>query len=213
MERVDDARSAIVSRSDLGDAWPLTVDSVELCNGGPGAVFAIANGMYYPVNGLADAFLNGAGVQVGNLHEIWRDDPVFPELKVSVGPLISMALAQDFGNESERFSHSWWRRRSAWAVRTTLIPLVLATNLMTRIALILTAVIQGRFGRMIVLVLVLGALFVTWLTTGILVQEFWEALTGLWDRPFREHGIFFAVAPGFMILALVVFVMRHTDSD
>ena len=66
---------------------------------------------------------------------------------------------------------------------------------------------------MVVLVLVVGALFVTWLTTGILVQEFWEALIGLWNRPFWEHGIFFAVAPGFMILALVVFVMRHMDSD
>ena len=60
---------------------------------------------------------------------------------------------------------------------------------------------------------VVAALFATWLANGILLQEFGEALTGLWDRPVREHGIFFAIAGGFMILGLVAFVMRHMDSD
>jgi len=212
LERVDQASSETVSRSDLGDAWPLTVDSVELCHGGPGAVYVIVDDRCYPVNGLAPGFLSGAGLQVGELRDIWRDDPGTADLKVSIGPLINMALAEDFGEQPERFSRPWWRGRRAWAVRVALSPLMLVTNLLTRLAQILSAAIQGRFGRMIVVALVVGALLVTWLTTGILLQEFWEALTGLWKRPFREHGIFFAVAPGVMILALVVFVMRHRDS-
>lgn len=213
LERVDQSRSASVSQSDLGDAWPLTVNSAELCNGGPGAVFVVADGKYYPVNGVAGGFLSGAGLQASDLREIWRDDPVLPGLKVSVGPLINMALADGFGEEPRRFSHSWWRRRRAWVVRATLSPLVLLTNLMTTVVLFLTALIEGRVGGVILLMLVAGALFVTWLTTGILLQEFWEAVTGLWNQPFSEHGVFFAAAPGFMILALVIFVMRHMDSD
>jgi len=173
----------------------------------------VADGKYYPVNGVAGGFLSGAGLQASDLREIWRDDPVLPGLKVSVGPLINMALADGFGEEPRRFSHSWWRRRRAWVVRATLSPLVLLTNLMTTVVLFLTALIEGRVGGVILLMLVAGALFVTWLTTGILLQEFWEAVTGLWNQPFSEHGVFFAAAPGFMILALVIFVMRHMDSD
>ena len=213
LERVEQAHLATVSWSDLGDAWPFTVDPVELCNGGAGAVYAIANGNHYPVNGLADGFLSGAGVQVSDLREIWRDDPETPDLKVSVGPLINIALAEDFGEQPERFSRRWWRRRRVRALRWALSPLMLATKLLSRIAQVLTASIHGRFGRMIVMALVAGALLVTWLATGILLQEFWEAFTGLWQRPFWEHGIFFAVAPGAMILTLVVFAMRHRDSE
>ena len=213
LERIDRARSAFVKRTDLEEAWPLTVESVELCNGGPGAVFLIADGKHYPVNGLADGFLRGAGLQVTDLREIWRDDPTLPGLKVSVGPLIDMALAEGFGDEPDRFSLPWWRRRRASVVRGTLQPLLHVTKLVSKVGLALTASVRGRFGRMNSSVLVAGALFVTWLTTGILLQESWEALTGLWNRPFLEHGIFFAVAPGAMILVLVIFVMRHSDSD
>lgn len=80
-----------VSRDQLGDEWPFTVDSgMVACDGanGVGEVTFTAEGTTYAVNGLA--------IQTGQYAEIdtiWADDPTIPGAKKSIGPIIDLGLA------------------------------------------------------------------------------------------------------------------------
>ncbi len=80
-----------VTKQELGDKWPLTVDSAKLeCRNsvspGMGAAIAHVNGKTYALNGLAK--------QKGypDIRPVWRDDPKIPGAKVSISPLIKRAL-------------------------------------------------------------------------------------------------------------------------
>lgn len=83
--------SAQVSRSEMGDEWPLTVDAGELrCqgSGGVGAVtFTTADGKTYAVNGIAKQ--NG----VPAIDPIWAKDPSIPGTKKNIGPLLDRGRA------------------------------------------------------------------------------------------------------------------------
>ncbi len=74
-----------VTKQELGDKWPLTVDSAKLeCRNS--AAIAHVNGKTYALNGFAE--------QKGypDIRPVRRDDPKFKGLKVSIGPLIKRAL-------------------------------------------------------------------------------------------------------------------------
>jgi hypothetical protein len=76
-----------VSRAELGDAWPLTVDDgVLACR--DGSVTFTAGGNSYAVNGTAKT-----ATSLPDIDAIWADDPSTPGLKINIAPLIERGLA------------------------------------------------------------------------------------------------------------------------
>jgi hypothetical protein len=76
---------ATLSRSDLGNDWPLTVDEgVVSCEGG-GEVYFTADGTTYAVNGLAQG-----NSDLLDIDAIWAD--ASGGLKKNMGPIIDAGL-------------------------------------------------------------------------------------------------------------------------
>jgi hypothetical protein len=79
-----------VTRAEMGEAWPLTVDEGTLrCDGakGVGAATIEVDGEVYALNGTAKS--RKAGV---NLTPVWAKDPTIPGAYKPIGPLIQEAL-------------------------------------------------------------------------------------------------------------------------
>lgn len=77
-----------VTRAQLGDDWPLTVDrGVVDCIDGNAAIFSTGGNTYA---------LNGAATQKGyqRIDSIWRDNPDPNLPKMNIGPLLRLALEQ-----------------------------------------------------------------------------------------------------------------------
>jgi hypothetical protein len=93
------AGSAVVSAEDLGDKWPLTIDSVVLrCKPHPNnekakmVWFSIDASHFYALNGTAISNAEKHG-WIKDIKPIWKKDPKYPEIRVSVGPLIEKGLS------------------------------------------------------------------------------------------------------------------------
>lgn len=94
------ARSAPISKGEMGKEWPLKVDAGvldctivgRLSGGDPIATVTFtAKGKTYAVNGIAKGHAKKHGWR--DVDEIWKKDPVAPGLKINIGPLISRGLA------------------------------------------------------------------------------------------------------------------------
>jgi hypothetical protein len=82
-----DADGKLITKTQLGERWPLTIDSIRVkCINGQQAV-GVADGTTYALNGLASQQR-----KYQEIDAIWRDnpDPAIP--KVNIGPLIDSAL-------------------------------------------------------------------------------------------------------------------------
>jgi hypothetical protein len=85
----------LITRTDLGQQWPLTVDyGVVACQnknaGGQGlkiATFIGPDGTEYALNGTAKSHTNAEDID-----PIWAPDPNVTGLKIGIGPLIDHAL-------------------------------------------------------------------------------------------------------------------------
>jgi hypothetical protein len=74
--------SLLIRRSDLGDDWPLTVESGTLrCEGAGAVVFKAPDGTEYALNGLA--------AEYPDIGPIWAADPTGQTSKLDIGPLIT----------------------------------------------------------------------------------------------------------------------------
>lgn len=86
----------LITRDDLGDDWPLTVDfGVASCDaftaGGmdlKSAIFTAPDGTEYALNGTAKDHTDAADID-----PIWKDDPDMDGLKINIGPLIDFGLS------------------------------------------------------------------------------------------------------------------------
>ena len=79
------AGSREVTRADLGEEWPLTVDAGTLeCSRGLIYTFT-ADGKTWAVNGTA------AARGYADIEPIWAPNPNIPEAKIDIGPLIDLA--------------------------------------------------------------------------------------------------------------------------
>lgn len=77
-----------ISRTDLGDQWPLTVDSGTIaCRDGSSVVFT-ADGTTYAVNGTA----KGEN-KYPEIDQIWAADPSVSGLKKDISALLDAGLA------------------------------------------------------------------------------------------------------------------------
>jgi hypothetical protein len=89
-------KPGLVTRTDLGKDWPLTVDyGVVTCQsraaGGQPlkvATFTGPDGTVYALNGTAKSHTDAAAID-----PIWAADPDVSGLKIGIGPLIDRALA------------------------------------------------------------------------------------------------------------------------
>lgn len=80
-----------LTRAELGNTWPLTVDEATVtCIGGVWIVL-FADGQVYAVNGLARAEAVARGW--GDVAAIHADDPANPGLKRSLAPILEAGLA------------------------------------------------------------------------------------------------------------------------
>ncbi len=210
-ERVLRANSRMISKADLGDKWPLTIDTAELCTNGF-AIFLRADGKLYGVNGMAPGFLRGSGEDVRDLHEIWRDDPALPGLKVSVSPLFELAKHVEDGDSRGTTTGAWLRLRQADMIKLLLLPLLLVTNALNGVLSLLLKAMKGLGGKIVAAVVVVGGLAIVWLTTGILIKELWEAVLGLWQKSFWDHGVFFVVAAILVPVVLVKIMFSHMNN-
>lgn len=85
----------LITRDDLGEDWPLTVDygvvSCETFTAGgrdlQSATFTAPDGTEYALNGIARSYTDAEDVD-----PIWKDDPDMDGLKVDIGPLIDFGL-------------------------------------------------------------------------------------------------------------------------
>ncbi|MDD2811013.1 DUF2511 domain-containing protein [Rhodoferax sp.] len=79
----------VLSRAQMKEAWPFTVERGTLkCTGGF-VTFEVGN-KTYAVNGSAKT----KGLSIGwvDVAAIWRDNPEIPGTKISIGPVISKGL-------------------------------------------------------------------------------------------------------------------------
>jgi hypothetical protein len=85
-----------VNATDFGDRWPFTVEAGEIaCIRGPEAAGRRHDAALFRASGKTYA-LNGAAKQLGHLEidPIWKADPARPQRRVSMAPLIYLALSE-----------------------------------------------------------------------------------------------------------------------
>ena len=83
--------SRVVSSTEYGGDWPLTVSSAKLCCK-HGAVWVEVCGKKYGVNGTSKGLLRKWGHTSFHFTDIWKDHPDIEGLKVSVHRLIQDGL-------------------------------------------------------------------------------------------------------------------------
>ena len=89
-------KPGLVTRTDLGEQWPLRVDyGVITCQNKiltdrvlPIALFTAPDGTVYALNGTAKSHTTAADIE-----PIWLPNPEVSGLKIDIGPLIDRALA------------------------------------------------------------------------------------------------------------------------
>jgi hypothetical protein len=83
----------MISAQEYGDAWPFTVEEVQLqCH--PGMVLLVKDpqtGHAYPINGAASARAQALNLQP--LEHIWRPDPLIADAKISLGPVLNRGIS------------------------------------------------------------------------------------------------------------------------
>lgn len=81
-------RGKRVSHDQFGDEWPFTVSAgIVDCTGGQAAVFRVGSKTYQ---------LNGFAKTLGYepIDSIWKENPNNPGTRISIGPMISLALQE-----------------------------------------------------------------------------------------------------------------------
>lgn len=82
-----------VSSKDYGDAWPFTVDSVDLlCDGpSPKALARASDGTVYALSGSARSLAKDRGWSDG--HDITKPNPTMPSIKMDYSEIVQRAQA------------------------------------------------------------------------------------------------------------------------
>ncbi|WP_373424478.1 DUF2511 domain-containing protein [Pseudomonas sp. W4I3] len=86
-----DVKVHTVSSSDFGDAWPFTVESVDLmCDGpSPKALARTADGTVYALNGSARRIANDRGWADG--FDITKPSSTMPSVKMDYSDIVQIA--------------------------------------------------------------------------------------------------------------------------
>ena len=80
-------RGVLVSAAEYGDRWPLTVSEARVELIGSSVAVLHAEGRTYALNGTAQS----RGYP--RIDPIWRNNPDIPGTKISISPLIQLALS------------------------------------------------------------------------------------------------------------------------
>ncbi|QPO19595.1 DUF2511 domain-containing protein [Pseudomonas sp. Y39-6] len=88
---VADGRERSISSADFGEAWPFTVDSVDLmCDGpSPKALARTSDGTVYALNGSARTIAKSRGWADGQ--DITKPNPSMPAIKMDYSNFVQIA--------------------------------------------------------------------------------------------------------------------------
>lgn len=78
---VQESDAAYLTRVEFGEAWPLTVDRVQVFCTGNGGIVVADGAQRYALNGAAQS-------QAPAINPIWKDNPEIPGTKINIAPLI-----------------------------------------------------------------------------------------------------------------------------
>lgn len=94
-DSIERATDKMLSRSEFGDAWPLTVDSGEVeCLDGRFAVIHASDGTTYALNGAAKSEARGNPKRGWHdVAEVWADDPSAVGQRKDIGAILSRATS------------------------------------------------------------------------------------------------------------------------
>lgn len=73
--------AAYLTRTEFGEAWPLTVDRVQVFCTGNGGIIVADGEQRYALNGAAQS-------QAPAINPIWKENPEIPGTKINIAPLI-----------------------------------------------------------------------------------------------------------------------------
>ncbi|CAM7108742.1 DUF2511 domain-containing protein [Salmonella enterica] len=78
-----------------GDKWPLTFEKakVSCVNRAYAFVYDIKTDDRYPLNGMAVDAVKSGKLEGSNLDDVWKDDPEYDGVKISISPVIDAATA------------------------------------------------------------------------------------------------------------------------
>ncbi|HGA5580778.1 TPA: DUF2511 domain-containing protein [Salmonella enterica subsp. enterica serovar Potsdam] len=78
-----------------GDKWPLTFEKakVSCVNRAYAFVYDIKTDDRYPLNGMAVDAVKSGKMEGSNLDDVWKDDPDYDGVKISISPVIDAATA------------------------------------------------------------------------------------------------------------------------
>ena len=83
----DAPRGELLQRTQLGDAWPLSLDSVRVDCVDASSAVAYDGATTYALNATARSRGHA------DIEPVWRPDPKVPGLRVDISPLTDRALA------------------------------------------------------------------------------------------------------------------------
>jgi len=94
-DSIERATDKMLSRSEFGDAWPLSVDSGEVeCVDSRWAVIHASNGKTYALNGAAKSEARDNPKRGWHdIAEVWADDPAAIGQKKDIGVMLSRATS------------------------------------------------------------------------------------------------------------------------
>lgn len=88
-------KSKEIDGTSYGDKWPLTFEKakVSCVNRVYAFVYDINTDDRYPLNGMAKDAVKSGKMEGSNLDDVWKDDPDYEGVKISISPLIEAANA------------------------------------------------------------------------------------------------------------------------
>ncbi|HCR59697.1 TPA: DUF2511 domain-containing protein [Raoultella ornithinolytica] len=78
----------------FGNTWPLTFEKamVSCVNGAYAFVHDTATDNRYPLNGMASSAVKSGKMEGYDLDTVWKDDPNYSGVKMSMSPVLDSAL-------------------------------------------------------------------------------------------------------------------------
>lgn len=83
----------VIYQKDYGSKWAFTIDrAIIKCDRQSALLIDPATNITYPLNGLARTRMQASGKKIGNIDNIWRNNPDIPGAGIDISPFINKAL-------------------------------------------------------------------------------------------------------------------------
>jgi hypothetical protein len=88
-------KTQMLDGASFGDKWPLTFEkaTVSCVNDVYAFVYDTATDDRYPLNGMASSAVKSGKMEGYDLDTVWKDDPDYSGVKISISPVLDAALS------------------------------------------------------------------------------------------------------------------------